>query len=109
MQMFIPKEIPGMPDSYGVEIAVFGDKTKKYEVVDHRIVDKVYEHKEVVDKDGNKSFASICIGTHPTPFWEFNIKENDQLLIVPVGSAVVIFDSRWYKICELRRDNGNKK
>ena len=108
MQPFIPKEIPGMPDSYGVEISVFGDKAKKYEVIDHRIVDKVYDYKEV-EENGKKIRMPYLVGVHPTPFWEFNLKENDQLFVVPVGSATIIFDSRWYKICELRRDNGNKK
>jgi len=108
VQAFIPKQIEGMPDSYTVEISVFGDKIQKYNVVNHRIVDKVYDHKKII-KDGKEDYISVVVGPHPTPFWEFSIKENDQLLCVPVGSATIKFGSEWYKICQLRAEHDNKK
>lgn len=95
-QVYIPKEVDGLPDAYGVEISICGNKFQKYEVVSHRIIDKIY------DKNN-------YIGLHPTPFWEFNLKENDELLCVPVSLAVIKFDIRWYEICKLAKEqNANK-
>jgi len=109
MNPFIPKKIDGMPDFYTVEISVFGDKPQKYNVVNHRIIDKVYDYRETMDKDGKVQMTAIVIGPHPTPFWEFNLKENDQVLAIPVSSATIKFGSDWYKICELRREHDSKK
>jgi hypothetical protein len=92
MKAFIPKEIPGMPDAYGVEIGVFGQRTMKIEVVRHQIIDKVLD-----------DFGKI-VGVHQSPFWEFTLHENDELFCVPLAASTVKFDNRWYKICSLAKE-----
>lgn len=96
MQAFIPKEMPDIPDAYGVELSIFGGKPINLEIVSHRIVDKIYDK-------GN------YLGINPSPFWEFQIRENDELFCVPVSSCSIKFDSRWFKICDLiKKQNDNK-
>ncbi len=86
VQAFIPKEVDGIPDSYGVEITIFGGRAATYEVVQHSLVDKVFDNRNVE------------IGPHGAPFWQFQLKDNDELLCVPAAAAVIKFDSRWYKV-----------
>jgi hypothetical protein len=87
---FIPKEIPDMPDAYGVEISLFGGRATKYEIISHRLIDKLFHGDTVL--------------AHAAPYWEFVMQANDELLVVPFAAATVKFDIRWFKICELKNE-----
>ncbi|MBP7209619.1 MAG: hypothetical protein KBA02_00320 [Paludibacteraceae bacterium] len=97
VKQFIPKEHPEIPDSYGVEVSFFGGKAEKYEVVSHRVVDKVF------NKDA-------LMGINPSPFWELVLKENDELICFPVNNCSVKFDGRWFKLIDLanKKQKGEK-
>jgi hypothetical protein len=95
IQLFIPKDIEGMPDSYGVEITLLGSKPFIIEIVQHRIIDKIFEQGKFIT-------------AHYAPFWEFNLKENNELLCIPVSNCMVKFDNRWFKICQLAKEYADK-
>ena len=100
----IIKENVGLPDSYGIEVQIFGQATKKYEAVNHRIIDKVYEEQIVEDEDGNRKKVFNLVGPHPSPFWEFVLKDDNKLLIIPVGSVIIMFDKRWDDLVRLAKE-----
>jgi hypothetical protein len=88
--MFIPKDIEGMPDCYGATLDLVNGKQFKFEVVRHKLIDKIYDDKNQL------------IGARPEAYWEFIMKENDEIKCVPLSLGVLTLDSRWYKVCELR-------
>ena len=106
IQAFIPKEEPEMPDFYTVTITVFGGKPTDYKIVSHKFITAVYEEERQIDVDGKTMLYSWAYkGIHPSPYWEFALHENNELLCIPMSSATILFHSDWAKICELR----NKK
>lgn len=88
----LPKDDPDIPDAYGMEFTYLNGKSESFEVVNHSIVDKVYERQPGSVK---------LIGAHPSPFWELQLRD-DEMVCVPISAGSVRFDKRWYQLCECK-------
>ncbi len=110
----IQKEDQRLPDAYSISVFYHGEaKATEYEVVEHRIIDKVYQGREVerTKEDGTveKVVAFDLVGVSPVPHIEYTTVKG-HYGIIPLSSFKELnFDDRWSKIVAIGKEKGTKK
>lgn len=96
----IKKDDQRLPDYYCIEIYYHGEEeAKKYEIAEHKIIDKVYEPMLI---EGKKVFK--CIGPSPGPYFEYRTKD-DRYGIIPLNSIKeLVFDKSYSKLVDLKKE-----
>ena len=86
---FIPKEHPDLPDFYGIEVEYTNGKSKTFEVVSHKIVDRSIFN-------GNQLMPLAL------PYYELLLKD-DTFVQIPMSSVQSFhLDKSWSKILSLK-------
>ena len=94
-QVFIPKEVNGMPDCYSIKVNYTNGKEEEIEIVDHKIILKLGRPPQTLDI--------------PIPFLEFITFEDETGWIPMCSISKLMFDKRWTRILDLRKEEEKKK
>jgi len=108
----IKKDDSRLPDAYGLVVHSFGQpEPKTYEIVQHRLIDKVYdfvldESGRPVMRDGNPVMQFV--GISPVPCFEYVTKEGIIGYIPTNSYSDLHFDERFTKMTELKKEHDIK-
>ena len=110
----IQKEDQRLPDAYSISVFYHGEsKATEYEIVEHRIIDKVYQGKEIERENPDGTMGKVVVfdlvGVSPVPHLEYTTVKGIYGIIPLASFKELTFDDRWSKIVAIGKEKGTKK